>query len=426
MKAMSFLELKTLVIDLQSKLEGAQLQDVISNDRGLALGFRQQIHWWLIVDLNPANPFCLVFANHCPWKKAAKPKPLALFLNSHGKNLYFQKVFLEEQYGRVLKIELGNSEKHCTLEVQLIPKQANLLVQSEGKHIAWEKPRTLQPQAGPAQGPAPRALAEIHREWLAELQSGRRPSIDPQEQWEKKRQKDLEKKRKALNEIQQVLAESVSEKWYELGNYLKALAPEDFSKARVPREYASFLDFSRGLFENMQTAFEKAKQSAAKKAGTEERQQILQQEIQDLEQAHFDPAALEKSSRGKIDDLMQKTEARGRKLNLESGAIVYCGKSGGDNLALLRKAKAWDYWLHLKDYPGAHAIVHRQRDQEISFPELQKAARWVLKESMGSKELLDGQKYAVVLVECRFVRPIKGDKLGRVTYHNEKQFLISL
>jgi hypothetical protein len=31
-----------------------------------------------------------------------------------------------------------------------------------------------------------------------------------------------------------------------------------------------------------------------------------------------------------------------------------------------------------------------------------------------------GQRIAVVIVECRFVKPIKGDKLGRVIYHGER------
>ena len=123
---------------------------------------------------------------------------------------------------------------------------------------------------------------------------------------------------------------------------------------------------------------------------------------------------------------MQKTEARGRKLHLASGALAYCGRSASDNLALLRQARAWDYWFHLRDYPGAHAIIHRQRDQEISEKELQQVAEWVVKESVSSKSILDGQKLAVVIVECRFVRPIKGDRLGRVTYHSEKTLSFTL
>lgn len=425
MKAMSLLELRTLVTELGDLLADAQLQDVISNDRGLALGFRGTKHFWLTLDMNPSNPFCLVFVDYCPFKKGSKPKPIALFLNSHGKNLYFRKIWLDEAYGRVLRIELANSQKSCELQLILIPRQANMLVESEGKSIAWEKPRELQAQTETGELPEPRDLGEIHEEWLAEFQGGVRPSIDPLAQWEKKKAKDLEKKRKALEEIEKTLAENSADKYYELGAYLKTLAPEDFSQKKVPTVWHGLLDFKQKLFGNIEMVFEKAKQAASKVQGTQERRQIVIDEIEKLEKSTFESSQRQAGARPKIDDLMKNIEAKGRKLHLASGAIVYCGKSAADNLTLLRKAKAWDYWLHLKDYPGAHAIVHRTRDQEIPFEELQKAALWVLKESLSSKAFMVGEKYAVVLVECRFVRPIKGDKLGRVTYHSEKQFMVS-
>jgi predicted ribosome quality control (RQC) complex YloA/Tae2 family protein len=425
MKAMTLTELQTLVAELMDRLHGAQLQDILSNDRGLALGFRQPQHqYWLVLDLNPAVPFCLLFEDSCPFKKSTTTKPVALFLNSHGKNLSFRRAWLEQNYGRILKVELANSEKSCVIEAHLIPRQANLLVEAEGKHIAWSKPKELHAQEGPGELPEPRSLPEIHEEWLANLRGDVRPSIDPKMQWEKKRQKDLEKKRKALGEIEKLLSEDPAAKLYELGRWLKTQSAHEFSPALVPPEWQGLLNFKESLFKNIETVFEKGKHAAGKIQGTQERRDILLQEIAALEKATFEKSA-RPGGKPKLDDLMKNIDAKGRKLHLESGAVVYCGKSGADNLSLLRKAKAWDYWLHLKDYPGAHAILHRTRDQEISLEEIHKAALWVLKESLSAKTVLDGQKYAVVLVECRFVRPIKGDKLGRVTYHSEKQYLVS-
>lgn len=425
MKAMTLNELQTLVTELGDRLRGAQLQDVLSNDRGLALGFRQpQHHLWLVMDLNPAVPFCLLFQDYCPFKKAATAKPAALFLNSHAKNLLFRRAWLEEGYGRILKIELGNSEKTCVLEARLIPRQANLLIEAGGKKIAWSKPKELQMQESVGELPASRTLPEIHEEWLANFRGDVRPSVDPKMQWEKKRAKDLEKKRKALSEIEKILSDDPAAKLYELGAWLKSQSASEFSPRLVPAEWHPFLNFDAGLFKNIETVFEKGKQAAGKVQGTSERREILLREISALERATFEKSERE-SRKPKLDDLMKNIDAKGRKLHLESGAVVYCGKSAADNLSLLRRAKAWDYWLHLKDYPGAHAILHRTRDQEIHLDEIQKAALWVLKESLSSKTLVEGQKYAVVLVECRFVRPIKGDKLGRVTYHSEKQYTVS-
>jgi predicted ribosome quality control (RQC) complex YloA/Tae2 family protein len=190
----------------------------------------------------------------------------------------------------------------------------------------------------------------------------------------------------------------------------------------VPEHLQSYISKSESLSWNIENTFSKSKQLVGKKDGARERLVELEKEIKTLENARFK----EKPQKTGLIDLMQKADARGRKFTLESGALAYCGKSAADNLALLRQAKAWDYWLHLKDYPGAHAIIHRQRDQEISSSEIQEVAGWVAKESLSSKSLMVGQKVAVVMVECRFVRPIKGDKLGRVTYHGEKTFHFTL
>lgn len=102
------------------------------------------------------------------------------------------------------------------------------------------------------------------------------------------------------------------------------------------------------------------------------------------------------------------------------------GKSAQDNVDLLRKSRAWDIWLHLKDYPSAYAILHRQKGQAVSDQTVLVAAKWLIKEGIGAKKNLSGSKLSVVFVETRHVRPMKGDKLGRVTYHNAREILITV
>lgn len=417
MKALNQQELKTFVDHFNSVLAGAQLQDILSSDRGLALGFRKQVHFWMILDLVPNQPMMLLFKEQCPFKKAAKPKPLSLFLNSHGKNLLFEKLEVIEKWGRVVRLFLRNSSQVVELEFQLIPKQANLIVRADGKSISWEKPVDLKESPAMDFIPEVRTVEQIHAEWMAEQKNGQKTLLDPVAQWEKQKSKDLEKKRKALSEIQKQLDAEKEVIWYEAGEWLKA---EGFNN--VPAHLEACLDREKSLSWNMENCFFKAKQALQKKSGASDRMTELAREIEKLEKSRYQ----ERPKTNGLVDLMKKTEARGRKLNLSSGAIAYCGKSGADNLALLRQAKAWDYWLHLKDYPGAHAIIHRQRDQAISEPEIQEVAQWVAKESLASKTFVAGQKVAVVMVETRFVRPIKGDKLGRVTYHSEKTFNLTL
>ncbi|NJM10348.1 MAG: hypothetical protein HC883_05700, partial [Bdellovibrionaceae bacterium] len=48
---------------------------------------------------------------------------------------------------------------------------------------------------------------------------------------------------------------------------------------------------------------------------------------------------------------------------------------------------------------------------------------WYVRQHLGSKyKQHAGEKIQILIAECRHVRPIKGDRLGRVTYHNERVF----
>jgi hypothetical protein len=418
MKAITQQELNNFVNHFEQVLKGAQLQEVLASDRGLALSFHNRTQFWMVLDLVPNTPMMLVFENHCPFKKGPKPKPMGLFLNSNARNLYVSDFKVLTEYGRVAILTLTNTTIKCELEIRLIPKQCNLIVRSQGKTIAWEKPLDLK-EAPPVENPPePRSLVQLHEEWLSEQKQDKKPSLDPVVQWEKQKQKDLDKKRKALDEIQKQISAEKHLEWQEAGNFLVANRTLE-----VPKHLEAFVNPRESINWNIENAFAKSKQLVAKKDGARERLEELHQEIAKLEKSQYRE---KQSAKPGLVDLMHKADARGRKFTLDSGALAYCGKSAADNLALLRQAKAWDYWLHLKDYPGAHAIIHRQRDQEISQAEIQEVASWVARESLSSKSLMVGQKVAVVMVECRFVRPIKGDKLGRVTYHSEKTFHFSL
>ncbi|KYG62618.1 fibronectin-binding protein [Bdellovibrio bacteriovorus] len=417
MKALTQQELQQFVHYFAPILDGAQLQDILVNDRGLALGFRKDVHFWMILDLVPNAPMLLLFEEECPFKKGPKAKPVGLFLNSHAKNLYLTSMSVQEEFGRVVKLELRNSSTDCELEIRMIPKQCNLIVKAQGKQIAWERPLELTPPPVVENPPSPRTIEAIHEEWLQEQGTQKKSSLDPVSQWEKQKEKDLIKKRKALSEIQKQIESDKEDLWYEAGLYLKT-----HGTLLVPEHLKPCINDKESLSWNIEHCFAKAKQLAGKKDGAKERYDELVIEIAKLEKSRYQ----EKEKKPALVDLMHKAEARGRKLHLDNGALAYCGKSAADNLALLRQAKAWDYWLHLRDYPGAHAIIHRQRDQLISENDIQEVAEWVAKESLSAKSLMVGQKVAVVIVECRFVRPIKGDKLGRVTYHSERTLSFTL
>lgn len=408
-KPYTFSELQTFVAQQGQRILGFQLQEVLVNDGGLALGFwKQGLRWW-VVDLNSQCPLVLSFQGEVPFQKSGRTKPVGLFLSSHARNKIVRKVDLIENQGRILRIELSAREEVCEIDLHLIPKHPNVVVRAAEKQISWEKIADLPPPPPVGEPVQERALGEIQQEWLSLRHGGKKSPVDPAEQWRKKRDRDLEKKKKALLEIEKQLATSDSSEWFERGERLKAGSEE-------------LLDPKQSRAWNIEQAFAKAKQVQAKRAGAIERVGILKSEIEALEQAEFSPEVQRKAATKPLGPNVKGV--KGRTLVLENGAVAFIGKSAADNLLLLRKARAWDFWLHLRDEPGAHAIIHREKNQSISDSDFRKVARWLARESSSSKKGMTGT-FQVVLTECRHVRPIKGDRLGRVNFHHERQLSVS-
>ena len=111
------------------------------------------------------------------------------------------------------------------------------------------------------------------------------------------------------------------------------------------------------------------------------------------------------------------SEAKGRTLHLKA-ATAFMGKSAKDNLKILRRANSWDYWLHLRDFPSAHVIIARPKGAVIAEEEIKKVGEWLIKESV--KKNYSGIAYEIIICECRFVKAIKGDRMGRVHFQNER------
>ena len=115
-----------------------------------------------------------------------------------------------------------------------------------------------------------------------------------------------------------------------------------------------------------------------------------------------------------------------RTLTLPNAMQLSTGKSARDNLALLRRAHAWDLWLHIKDQPSAHAVLSRAKGAKIPEEILRKKC------SVANSHVAWFPNFARTSVKnSKFfppnvgtVSPIRGDRLGRVTYRNEKVILV--
>lgn len=393
MKSMSSLELADHVQELTA-LIGAQLQDIETHKKGLAFSLYKRGRIWWLLELTPQSPMSVVLFEQTPWKKKEKPKPTSLFLSSHAKNLFLTQVEHVKDLGRVIRLEFSSSQKKVLVEVHLIPKAVNVLVRTEGKSISWEKPKDL--QAPPQVEESHREASDIKSAWLDE-QLPRKENKD-NDSARKVLEKNIEKKQKALDAIQILLERDEAQEWFQKGEQQKASGDPQ-----------------------MQASFAKAKALERKKEGTAHRAELLQVEIQKLQTAHNKGHFETEKSPQK--QLLQQAEASGRTQKIE-GFIVSRGKSAQDNLAILRAAKAWDLWIHLRDYPSAYVILSLDKGKKASEEALRQSALWLAESSIKSKVKLSGTKLDVVVTECRFVRPIKGDKLGRVHYQNERVFTV--
>ncbi len=442
MKTPSFNELKAFVEFLNDELVSSQLQEVQSTEEGLVLIFYrfslEPRTVYLVFDLDRPFPFLGLFNSH-PWPKQKKSKPVGLFLNAHAKNLSLFEVLLVENLGRVVKFTFGPEGQSCEIEFRLIPKQPNFIVKARDdknkmKTISWYAVLDLVQNDSSytqASDEELRSIPFLMKQWLMrrgstanQLEQRTGSSTSPYEKWKKQKEKDLQKKTNALTAIQKQIDQFLTEPWPQVGEFLKN---EGFQ--RLPPEWSPFVKFDQSVSKNIQICFDKAKAAKIKILGARERLKQIQDEIlslSDLSEKKFE-TYLQKQVSQKSKVGPRSVEGRYRKLTFqESNLVCYMGKSAQDNVDLLRKSKAWDFWIHLKDYSSAYAILHRQKGQNVSDQDLNRCAQWLIKEGLSQKQNQMGGRFTIVVSECRFVRPIKGDKLGRVTYHEAREILIAL
>ena len=446
MKSAHFFEFQSIVQYLMDELTGSQLQEVMTTQEGIVLGFyrfqTQKAHQpksvWLVMDLDTQFPFIGLF-DHNPWHGLKSAKPLGLFVTSHLKNHNVCQIEHLENQGRVARIYFS-SEKNLYLEVRLIPKQPNLLAVADAKSISWDKVKPLDGAGNENflnSDVESRSVPFMFSQWLARRSktsskstasksAGASQNISAYEKWVKQKEKDLEKKRKALKSLEEQIQNPLIEVYAQIGEHLKV---QGFKN--LPLEFSRYIDFEKKVSWNIEKSFEKSKQLKSKSEGAQERKTKLLKEMENLEdtsERKFSEVLKNQADLKSKRTQRKPSQTQMRKLVLDESKDLVCwmGKSAVENAKLLRESKAWDIWIHLKDYPSAYAILQRNKDQNVSDLMVQKAAQWLASESLKNKKDLSGIKIAIVWVECRHVRPIKGDKLGRVTYHHAHEILITL
>ena len=409
------------VITLARTIKGARLQEVQTSAADVCLGFYAGGRLrWLWIDLNAVKPTLLPWAE-LPLRLKAHKSPLNLFLRAHFVDRTLHDITVDAERGRVVRLTFGEgTPDEPSLEVRLFPHLRNVIAQAGGKHIAWQKPRDLPTDPPVDFDRPPRDLERLRDEWRAFRNAPGSAkaavTVDPAA----KLRDELARRLKALDKVTEELARKRESPWREVGDWLKTHQSLD-----VPAEWEPFVDRRRKLAWNIEQAFTKARELIDKTAGTETRLRTLEAEIARLrEELTKPPDQMRVTSAPKANPLGAGAgkAAQGRTLRLDDDVTVVAGKSAADNLKLLRRARSWDLWMHLRDYPSSHAILFRNKNTKVGDADLLKVAAWFVKLHLGSK-VTAGERFEILIAECRFVRPIKGDKIGRVTYRDERTLI---
>jgi hypothetical protein len=409
-------QLKLLVENIRLYGLGSQLQEIVLTENHLFLQHYAKVAFTIGVELKPLAPRLGYFYGDIP-KKKSLVKPIVLFLKAHARNHRLTNIITDETLGRVIKLIYG-SNCECEVEIRLIPHGVNIIVKTPEKSLSLFPAKSLPPSSTTTDN-ALRESFDIEGyldDWMGAILGGssKKVAVDELDVKEKRKQKEVAKKQSLINKLQDDL-KSMDKPWLAVGEYLKI-----HQSIEVPEDWAKLIDPAIPLNANMQRCFDRHKLQEKRKEQMIERIEHLVNEIDELQsESHSIADTPGRPVKSLAGELLSKAKAKGRKLILSEGIEAVFGKSAKDNMALLRRAQGWDLWLHLRDLPGSHLIVRRPRQKNVDHQLLVQAALWLLKETIGKKKVIEGDRYDVIVTECRYVKPIKGDKLGRVNYQNE-------
>lgn len=379
-------------LGLFQKYTGAQVQEVVSTDTQVVMRLRLKQNFYLFFDLSATAPLVFWLTDEIKLKK--KTTPLTLFLKKYFTDSILQDVRLINGEGRILHFYFFSKEfGSLELEARLYPHGQNLIAKTGEKSIAFNKPKNIvheEIEISPVSN-----IDEIMRLKWEEYQSIRKPKTNK-----------IDPKIKTVELIARL------EK--DLENYPHFPYREIAEKIKGQQGFQGIdpdlIDTELSWFEVVKLLIEKDKKQIHKKQALKERIESLKK---DLSEGRVVDAKA-------TNDLFSGGGAKGRVKVLPDGRRAYVGKSAKDNMALLRSAKAWYLWMHVRDYPSGHLILQQNKGQAISEDDLKDLAIFLVKESGFAKSLRSGDMFDVQYAECRYIKPIKGDKMGRVYVQKEK------
>ncbi len=420
MRALSLQEIDNLVLSLRTFV-GARLQEAVVGKSGCGLGlFAAGEIVWLWFDAHTWSPMLLPMTE-VPEGNLKPHKPLLLFLRAHFIGQRLVEVHRREDLGRGVELQFGDEEEPRAVEIRLWPHGGNLLALAESKRVAWQKPDQPLVTTNTIIGGEPqvRGLETLLEEWIqlrfARRDVGAKDSKKPKDSPERQREIQIARLEKAIGKVREEIKTKSGSPWRESGDWLvknQSLA--------APDGLRPFLDTRRSLAWNIENSFSRAKENEKKLISTRERLKKLEDDLAKVRAAPLSETPVEKAQNKKKSKAAKAT-ARFRTVQLSGGLVAKVGRSAADNLQLLRGAKPWDFWMHLRDYPGSHAIVSREKNKLVSDEVLRIVGQALVEQTFGAKSKQHiGERFEMIVAECRFVRPIRGDRHGLVNYSHDR------
>lgn len=418
MKALKISEIDKIVEHMQWAV-GARVQKVFVSERDICLQLYkdrdlQSLHF----DMNPKAPF-LILSRTPPVQPSKKTTPALLFLRSHFLGKTIQSVHRDEKLGRVVEIHFADeSDIGLQIEVRLLPHGQNVLLSAGNKSISVFKPQELKEFIGGATivEESIRSVVELEAEWINSRRSSS-SNLQKTKAGKASKAQRIIKLEKSIAQVEDNIRSQSESLWEEAGKALLEL--QNVKEAFV--QFPDQVNEDWNLAENIEHCFEQHKKNQSKILGSKKRLDELLAEKRRLEKMSEEDFARESvitpsPPRPQLKKSDTKSVIRARKTVVDDRFEVWVGKSAKDNLALLRKARAWDFWMHLKDHPGAHAIVFRNKNELVGDSVLKQAAEFLVQMSADKGlGLREGDTFAILVAEVRHVHPIKGDQIGRVT-----------
>lgn len=110
------------------------------------------------------------------------------------------------------------------------------------------------------------------------------------------------------------------------------------------------------------------------------------------------------------------------KFRSSDGINIFVGKNNRQNdLLTMRMAKPHDFWLHVKDIPGAHVIIQSEGRRELPERTIWEAAHLAAHYSKAK----DSGTVPVDMTQRRYVNKPKGARPGMVIYDNERTLFVT-